>query len=766
MRIGAAAPAVATVDQGVSIDGTYRGARRIRLSRSMGGAPLLGHSGQMGATGEITAVSAQDGPEPSIWRRQYDNWPPKPGDSARASIGTHEAGRWGVLQGLIRSANRVGPHMWSLVVADEMAPLRTTVSMDPLTAFMPPPAPGGDRVAPGLTADYVAHRAFRACGINNTPPVPPGFIGVSAPMQDSMWPEVGDLREASQSTNTSFSPNFDTSAGVHHLSDGRGVYRSSRDGDNLRIDGSFIAVTVPTTSTGLVSINLRNNAGTIVGQLVIGAGRSIAARFGIAGDLVELTMPASQSWTRVVVAARGGTLTLSRNDGSPDRTSAFMAGNTWRDLDVNVAGGAGIAGLMAGNTLVDTPARYLGHSPNLAMHRPATLTTSMLTLHRIRPVCALDLIQEIAQATLRACWRDEDGVVQWMPWCVAISQPAVTDVTSDAHALDGWGESESLDDKHRRVAVTTKWPETLSSRYPEQVVFQGRGETIEKQGEQRSEVMACPDDETWIGVDFPPVQMAQEGYSEGWRNFTIGRGSARGGVLVGPGDRTRWGYPNAIDVTAISTGAVPVGPDAWRLMTRYESHASLPNDYTVSARTPNDEAVHTTLPRWQRDHPLPVYRAYVKATWVDAQASAGSGPPLAGDYDHDGGRWVQQYDGLGPQLFADWLAQHVLDPLGTIDLPVHHDPRLQVGDVVNYVDAHRHGITLRALIVGIDQESWIEEGQAGQDMTLRLLVLAVVKANVTYDDARRASPGTYTDDQSRHAGRTYTEVTAALTGGS
>lgn len=766
MRTGASAPAIGQVDQAVTISGAPRGAQRIALSRGMGGAPWPGWTGQPGATGDVTALSAQTGPEPSIWNRQVDSWPPPPGATCHAALGTTDAGRWTVLNGTIRTTTRTGPHAWSLTVADLLSPLRTHVSVEPLCYRMPGPTPGSTMLRPGLDADYYAHRAFRAAGINNTPPLEQGIIGVSAPMQASAWPEMGTLTGSGSSTLPSATPLFRSAPWGYALHDATLTYQASAD---LQLTATKVGVMVGPDHNASVALQLLNGPGDVMGQITVHTSKAVSVVWGVGEDRVTLSMP-PRTYTRLTVSASNATgrVTISTDGPGTDVSAPYTGARTFRFLRVAADPWSQIAGVVAASHLGE----YLTYEPRLRMHTPVVLRGTLRAMSTIHSRPALELINEIAQATCRSWWVDEDGVHQWQPQCVPVLRTTAVDVTSDAHALDGWGESDSLDDRHRRVVVTTEWPQVKAGAWPDQQVWRGSGVTLRERGVPDEDIITVPADETWIGVDLPVHLMGlNPPPGAEWRDYANGRGSQTGAVLVGPGDRTRWPFPPVTETSLVSAGITKITEDEWLSRIEFLATGSVPAGYYLAARTPGAED-GGSLPRWARDRELPVLRANIRARWVPRDARAGSGHVLAGDYEHQGGRWVQGYNGENAQVYADFLASLWVEPLGRVDLGVLHDPRLQVGDVINYVDKHRHGITLRCLAVGIDQESWDipgtngNAGQAGQDMTLALVVLAVVKVTPTYDDARRASPGTYTDDQSRNAGRTYTEVTAALTGGS
>lgn len=753
----AASPAIGTVDQAVQIGGTFRGASRVNLSRTIGGAGLLGHSGPMGAEGSVVAMSAQPGPEPSIWHRQLGNWPPRPGDDVIASIGTIEAGRWGVLQGNIRAVDRIAAHTWELDIADEMAPLRRTVSVPPLSALMPTGV--GERIArPGLDADYYAHRVMRACGITNTPRFPRGAAGVSACLQGSTFPEVGELVGSSAASSTDAQPLFRGTPWGYGMHNGSARYRSSAD---LSMADTRVGLMVAPDHQGSTLVTLHNGPGTEISRVTVGSNRAVSVVWGLGADRVFLSLPAAPGWTRLTVVSGGGVLTVSTDDGRSTSTGTTSS-HTFRFLNVSASAGSRVAGLMAGSDL----GNYHGFTPNLRMTYPEVLQARLLTMSRIHEEQALDVLQGIAESALRACWRDEDGVVRWVPWCWLVAQHESTDVTSDEHGLDGWGESDTFDTRHRRVVVRSQWPETRVSRYPDHTVFTGSGVTLQDRESLHTDVVACPDNQTWIGPDLPATELGKEmPPDEAFRDFNRDRGSAIGGVVVGPGSRTRWAYPTATLYHALRLRIAHIGPDAWAFHATYQDLASLPNDYSVALRTPNEDT-NTALWDWKRDNALPVVRVQLLADWVDREVSAGQGHPAAADYTHEGGRWVQGYTGDAPQVFADWLADHVLDPLGSVKLDVHPDPSRRVGAIVNFVDAHRHGITLRCLTVGIDQESWDEGGDADQTMTLSLVVLGVLEVVATHADAARvhraAGRNTHGDVERHFAGATHGQVQQAI----
>lgn len=769
MRQGPSAPPVAAVSQAVVIDGTNRGARRIELQRGMGGAPLPGWSADPGVRGRITALSAQTGREPSIWNRQQDNWPPKPGDRVLASSGTREAGRWTVLAGTIRDVSREGEHLWSMTVADEMTPLRTLVSMWPLAYLMRPMAPGMPLRRPGLCADYYAHRAFRAAGINNTPPWPGGWTqGVSAPLQGSGLSDAGQLLEAGASSGpTTHNPIFRGAPWGYSLYNGVFYYEAT---DDVPLPVAKIGIMVGPDHSSFTQITLHNGPGTEVARVTIGAGRSVSVSWGRDADRVVLSMPSRTGWTKLTVTASAatGAVTIDTDDPSTTPISTPYAGGlTFRYAKIDASAGSQVAGFMAASAITG----YITHTPQLRLHFPFVYTATLPMMSRMRARTAMELIAQIADRARRQWWVDEDGIHQWMPECVTLGrEPNSEDITTDEHVLgDDWAEGDSLDDWHRQVVVTSEWAMVNAARYPEQDCWRGSGVTVNDRGAAKEEVVSVPDDETWIGIDIPPFRMGEAPPpGEEWRSYTAKRGTMLGGVITGPGDRTRWPFPTAFpyDVGRFSLRSTAIDEWTHRVEFAADPGPGIPEDYNIAARTPGAED-GGSLPRWARDRDLPVLRCYVHGKWLPREHTAGNGHSLAGDMEHNGGRWVQGYTGEQPLIYAEHMAGYWIRPLGRITLDIAHDPRRQVGDVANLVDKHRHGITLRVLVLGIKQSSVDEITTADQTMTLELFVLAVERVEATYNDMSRAQrPRTHDQVEAALAGRTYTQVQSDLQEGS
>lgn len=702
----------------------------VETSRTLGGnLPGNDRGGAPGASGSVSVFTPGYGTEPSPWARR-GNWPPRPGSGVSCSAGTVEAGLYPVLDGTVRQVSPAGGGVLSVEVSDPMDPLTRVLSVPALASSMPPATVGGELLRPGLSADYVANRVLRACGVWNTPLMPANMVGVSVPLQGAAHPERGTCTRVHAVDQPTALVNFNDAPW------GFAVF--SMDATYLPSDTNLAAVQVGVmaapnhAATAVVTLD---RPGGIL-NLTVNSLRQVT----IAGPSGSVVLPADPGWVRVRAdVTNGGQATLTDDTG---RTATGVVGGASSLTAVRVRAevGSRIAGLMVGSNI---GSGYLTGTPNLVMAASPTLTTGMLACPAIIATRAVDILHDIATATLRTWAWTVEGVLRWTPADRLFNAAAVTDLTTTDHVGD-YAWEDSLDRHHRAVTVRHKRVlDRLLSKFPDLDVWRGSGVTFETPDGEAVEFATVPDDEVWLGVDDTAVPYIGSDAPENIQNYNLGRDSSRGGVLVS-GDVQQWTFPGSSVGHHLITSIRRVTDTTWVI--NHASSTDLPAGSVVAARTAGPDSA-SALYSWRRDEALPVLRAHYRASLIDVETTSATTAPgntAAADYVHDAGIWVQGYNGELPAAYADWLAGYVLDPPALITgLSVDHDPRRQVGDVVNIIDTHRYQVIVTGIITGLSQSSRVENGTAEQSMTLDLVVTSAPQTQTTWGDMQVARPGTW-----------------------
>ena len=722
MRSGYA-PATVGVPVGtVTVDGVAREATAVSTVRELGGGGVPGVRASAAAEGSVSfaqLTNADSQPAPSPWAR-VGNFPPAPGSRVQVDAGT-TAQVFPMLTGVVDAASAGSDGRVVTSVIDPIDRLHRKITIGPLLALMPALHPGGPGRRIGLSSDYIADLVMRSGGFYTTPYQPAAAVGVSVPGQGSMWPERGTCESAGQHTGQG-AARFTSTEWGWGITNADASYSLP---SGVTADAGFtlgLMVSPKHSAVGYVSAT----AGAGVFELRFDASRRPVARYN--GTTVA-TLPVQSGATRVEVRVTSTSMTIRAEDGTT-ATGAHGAPAAVRSASVSAVRvlaepGAAIGGAMAA-TVAD---RYYTTTPLSArIYGGTSLNPLMLASPAIENRDALGLLTEIAAATCRVWWWDEDGMLTWQPGDYLLARSPSVTLTSMDSLLDlGW--SESLADTFSQVAVDHEVPSISASSHAGITVWQGRGETLEP-GVPVEYVVAPDANEDWIQVDAAPVLPSLSTFDD----INAGRRSVIGGA-VATASTSFWANGGSRDYLDQSMSRI--GPSAWKI----RSVASTPPPgQSVQLRTLDRENADSGLwLRW-RDQSLPIVRAKAKTEWVASTTmSAAAGNAAAGVYQHDAGRWVQGYAGEAPAALASFLATWLCTPRAKAEsVKVIHDPRVQVGDVVRVRDEHAHGVELVALVTRIEQS--VTAG--GSDMALDLYVIAGESAWVTLGQHDASQAGT------------------------
>lgn len=579
-----------------------------------------------------------------------------------------------------------------------------------------------------MSSDWVADIVLRRCAYFTTPYMGASFSGVNVPGTGSMIPERGTVTAAGRYENTSFAAQFLGSDW------GWGIYSADAtytpEGTLRASTGFTIATMVGARHEGIAQLIVAEGAGTWT--LRVNANRSLDLLY----DGTAVVSLSASNYRRVEARILAGSVALVMDDGrnasGAHPAPSAVTGAAVASVRIAARAGSSIGGVMVSNMGANL---YLNYSLNARIVGGTTLNPSMLASPRIDNRDALDVLTEIAQATCRTFWWDEDGAFQWWPGDSLLGRAPGLTLTSTDSLIDlGW--SEGLADTYRSVNVSHKVPSVTRSRTPNVLVWQGKGDSLDS-GQVAEEIASPSTDEEWIQTVWSPT-IAGGGFIN---EHNHGRRSVWGGVRT-DGTTTTWAG------SALTLGFQPIGNVAMKYT--YEA-GTLPPGTSIQLAFPNDDASTSLWRRW-RNEKLPLIRAYGRVDWADASVSAGAGPAAAGDYSHDGGKWVQGISGETPGRIAAFLAEYLCVPRAkATGVRVRHDPRIQVGDVHLVRDEHAHGVELKVLITRVAQSV----GLGKPSMELDFFVIDGKAALVTLAQHDVAQSGkTLTQHDTSQSGKT------------
>lgn len=742
MRSGYAPPLIGTPTAEVTVAAAGRDVTSVSTVRELGGGGVPGMNATAAASGGIewAGTTVQDGPSPSPWNR-VGNFPPTPGSDVTVSVGTIERGVYSMLTGVVDDSAAGSDGIVTSNIVDPVDQLHRKITYSPLLASMPPLEVGGQLRNIGLSSDFIVDILLRRCAMFSTPYQPAAVKGVNVPGQGSAWPERGTCLTAGQRTTQAQGVDFLSSEWGWGIYDCDATY--APDGNFTIAGGAEISCMVSQYHAATSDLTLSVNGSNQWFRLVIGATRAVSAQYYNGATTTTIaTLPAAPDYRRVTMRISAGSVWLGTNDGrvatgTHTAPSAVTTANV-SQLGVRVIRGGRVGGIIAGNM----PAgNYFNQTLNARLYAGTNLNPKLIASPRIENKDALDQINEIAQATCRAYWWDEDGLFVWIPGdYMLLREPDSRGALTSLDNLLDLGWSEALADTYAQVSVDFDDPVVARSATPNVTVWQGSGDSMAN-SESVEEIVAPSTDEEWIRPDLNP----REAWDSAWVNdINHGRWSVKGGVRT-DGTSTWWAR-NELDIA----DAEQIGPFAWKFT--YET-TNVPAGQSVQRAFPNDDASTGYWMRW-RNEKLPIIRAYGKVEWAADSITQGSGNGTAGVYQHSGGKWIQGYSRETPGRIADFLEEWLCKPrVKATNVAVVHDARVQVGDVVTVRDEHAHGIELKVLITRVDQSTTVSE----QTMSLDFFVIEGAPAWVTLAQHDAAQTSTFAAHNTSQGGETLDE---------
>lgn len=658
---------------------------------------------------------------------------PRPADTVEA-FATVNGQQVRILKGVVDSTSGSASDSDVAVdLVDAYDRLNQPVSIRSYAAVMPPrTADGTTNNRPmDLMSTYFVDRVLRRCGFYSTPPEI-NYCVVSAPLQGSLWPDVGSLTTAGRDGTTTLTPWWrDAPWGVACKS-------ATADYEPLLDQYSAVDGTLSTRSLEIcVSAGpVQNNSARIACEwpdntglaLTVTSSRSVLAMVMFSGSDNSWATVATATETQLGqgwqhAAARftpngDGTMSVEiRADtggSSGTRTATIpysVQAKRIQNVNVRMSDNS-LGGIQVG--FPGKPFQSVGFTPNAVLSPPVAYY-SLGVNPAIRDEPAINLLQQWAAAECAAMWIDEDGVFRWQNREQFTAGPIVWEGTSSRDLLDlSW--SHDIQGASSKVTVTYTDVAIQRVKRSRLVVWQGSGQTLEPD-DVMEDIVAPDSDEAWIGVDVG-LDIFQAETSK--NAFNRGEGSWAGySAYTADGDFAANGKYANYDATLEYIAA-----DTWKLRQTWTGRKPSGVDH-IKLQT-NDE-LYGLKSQWQ-GFDLPVIRAQEKAKFKEVSVDGADPKALATApvLKHETGWWLQS--ATPAKSLAYWLAQQTTAPLPVVEgVEISPDPRLQLGDKIRVHDSHRTGLRITGVITEIDQTV----AGGSYTMSLRLMVTQVTAAQPT-----------------------------------
>ncbi len=635
-------------------------------------------------------------------------WLPRKGDQVQIFAGD-ETTEWVQFTGVMDKPSGDARGGFQATIIDDYDKLSASVSHLPLLRIMPPLVETDPYRGVGLSSIHYVDHALRTAGFYSTPPTEyDNAIAVTC--QGSMWPNgeaAGTLVEGGA---------YDTT-GSHHSNNTAPWGWSVGNFNNKYSPRVSYASTKTVQLTAMVapdhagSFFLTAYYGTATVQLAVGTTRVAILRVN-GTEACRVTLGAA---TIVTALLKGGVVTLKTDVGATATGSATI-------------GGAAMTSVLTSGDVATRVAGLQVSHPATASQEFASLDwipSAVLDLSNVIHIGLMDagpgienreasaLLKDISGSLLVGLWIDELGVLQFVPTLALRARTPVRTLTTLDDILDlDW--EDSLLGSRSKVTVTGRIPAIDKGRYRNRELYQGSGESL-RDGDVKEQFIGPEADVDWIMPDEDP-QIINSGTVEA--AFNAGRGSFFMATISSDTDKTNnWGQQY------VTFGLSRVASRTYKL-----SHAvgALPAGSQIKLQTAVDPDL---WPKWQ-EYAGPIIRGFGRVEWTEVSVTpttaGGIGPELV----HDVGVWNNRTDdNEWLSRIADYLAGQTATPLPTITgLEVVDDPRLQLGDVVTVSSERLLGVTMDALIVGMNRSG----DKDGTTLSLSVRIISVETTFTTY----------------------------------
>lgn len=725
----------------VLVAGVQREVVSWNVNRELSGdlpAQVVAASGITQATGTIVFAGEDvEATARNPWNKST-GWLPAEGDRVEIFAGDGVT-EWKQFHGLIdKTTGDIGGGYQSTII-DDFDKLSAPFAHDALLRIMPPTTDGGARRGVGLSTVYYIDQAMRSAGLHATPPSEYDSA-LSVPMQGSMWPLHGSVVTASNYTGT---------GGSHHSTwDAPWGYSAGNFDLRFTPRVSYPATTpvqltvmVAPDHAGVFQMDIEH--GALTHRLTVTSNR--VAQFSSnagGGSVTYRGLLALGSSTIVTLLLSGGTWRFRNSLGA---TSSGTISNSvvlgMSSIRVFGDENARVAGIQVSHP--NTSSREFASLPWVPNAVPDYRSGALLLLGlmdagpAIEDTTCGEVLERISKATLTPMWFDETGVfrVAGSPWLRAKLPVKTVTTLDDVTSLD-W-ESGLLSSRSR-VTVEGDIPAINFGLWRNKVAYRGSGEL--KSGDTDEQFIGPDDDTDWIMLDETLTMLG----SSNWNVYNANVDSVAGVTYTANGETT--------SDAGLST-TVTLEKLGLRRYKLTHQAGTFPADVTAELTT---SPTSTLLYPRNRDKGLPRLNARAIVTWAKKKVTpsgvGGIGPELT----HEAEMWVNRSN--EPEILqriANFIQSQTTKPLPTITgLSIVPDPRLQLGDRITIESPDFMGVTMDALIVGVDSSFG---GSYEQSLTVR--VTGASSTFTTYAEFN-ASGGSLTYQQWQALGpvpQTYAE---------
>lgn len=715
----------------ILVAGVERQAKDWRLGRDLVGElpeQVVAVTGLKQASGTITWAEGPDVAAPGInpWNAS-SGWLPRSGDPVviYVSDGVTE---WRKFTGVIdETTGDIGGQPTSTII-DHSDMLNTKFSHVALQRIMPPrERAAADYRAVGLSHLYYVDAALRTAGFYALPPQEARQI-LSVPAQTSMWPEAGVmLTGVVGGPDANGSPWCSTYNGPHGVSVADVLNTYAPALSYPLTEPVRFSMTVGADHNGNTTMKAYYGATDYVELAVAGSRTAIARVNGT--DVCSLVLGAA---TGVSLLIKAGAWTLRTSTGATAAGTATNPTTAAMDrVSISADVNSRVAGFHAVHTSASTENLYTAHVPTARYRMELTNHLGLMDAGpAIESRSCRDVLNDISKATLSGTWIDEAGVYNWAPSVGLRDQTPVQTVTTldDIRSL-AW--SDSLLGVRSRVETTYDLPGISRSRWDNVLWYQGNTETLES-GQVKTEFIKPPSDTDWVQLSQDYLILGEPGASE---PSNSGWGSVTGAMLTNA-------TTEVIGDASLSSTLTQISTTTYKLV---HVAGALPAGKKLELRYPSTST--TVWARWLKEA-LPLIRGFAKTEWAKQTVlSTTPGPAYAPVLAHDAGPWLSREgtDTVVVLRVADYIAAQVSAPAPTITgMRVGYDPRRQLGDVVTIASPGLMGVTLNALIVGVD-----ESARDAYEQSLAVRIITATSDYTTYGQFEAAHPDTLTYEQWR-----------------
>lgn len=659
-------------------------------------AQAVAASGITQATGSI--VFAGEDVEDTArnpWNRST-GWLPTEGDRVEIYAGDGVT-EWKQFHGLIdRTTGSIGEGFQSTII-DDYDSLSVRFEHDSILRVMPPLADGDPRRGVGLSTYYYVNAAARNAGYFCTPPHEYD-AAVTVPAQGSMWPVHGTFRSGG---------NYTGDGGTHHSSwpapwgisvGNANVTYSPRVNYPSTTAVQMTAMIAPDHNSNFYLTAFYGEANSL--ELAVTSNRIALAR--INGVQVASLLMGSDS--TIAILYKDGVATLKASGGATSSGSGVVGGSNMSSVVIRAHQDARVAGLQVSHpNSISREFASLGFVPNfIPDYRSGALL--LLGLMDAGPAIVGEttqgVLERISKATLSPMWIDETGVLRFAnsPLLRALLPVRTVTTLDDVTSLD-W-ESGLLSSRSR-VRVQGRKPAINFSLFRTRVAYRGSGSL--SSGDVDEQFIGPEDDQDWIMVDSTLTMLGPTN----WAVYNANVDSVSGVYYEQDG--------NAISATG-KTVDVTLQKLGLRQYKLTHTASAFPAGVTAQLATHPDSV--DLYPR-NRNQGLPRINARALVEWADEEvtptAAGGIGPELV----HEAEYWVSRTNETEIlERIASYIQSQTTTPSPTITgLSIDPDPRLQLGDRITIASPDFMGVTMNALIVGVDSSFG---GSYAQSLTVRI----------------------------------------------